>query len=90
MGAPSPATNLGAPSPATSLAGPTDGASFPGVIPELRPREGVLSLTPEDLRHMDQATFSATFARSAIKRAKLAGLRRNAGSPLIPPTDEHT
>lgn len=62
-------------------------SDYPGVIPELRPRPALLDLTPEDLRHMDQATFSATFARSAIKRAKLAGLRRNAGSPLPPPTD---
>lgn len=69
---------------ATTPINRTDGAGdFPGVIPELRPRKGILSLTTEDLRQMDQATFSATFTRSAIKRAKLAGLRRNAGASPI-------
>ena len=77
---------MGMTSPSANRADSTDDGStgFIGVIPELRPRAGLLTLTPEDLRLMDQSTFSATFARSAIKRAKLAGLRRNAGSPLPP------
>lgn len=47
------------------------------VIPEFLPRPALLELTPADLREMDQPTFSTIFARSAVKRAKLAGLRRN-------------
>ena len=48
------------------------------VIPELMPRESVTSLTPEQCAAMTQEQFSLIFRGSPIKRAKLAGLRRNA------------
>lgn len=47
-------------------------------IEELKPRPEVLSLTPADVLDMDQTRFSTIFSHSAIKRTKLAGLRRNA------------
>lgn len=53
-------------------------ASAQPVIEPLRPRPSLLALTPDDCRHMTQSQFSAIFARSAIKRTKLAGLLRNA------------
>lgn len=48
------------------------------VLPALRPRSEILALTLADVKAMDQEKFSATFRRSAVKRAKLAGLLRNA------------
>ncbi|MDE6371054.1 MAG: tRNA epoxyqueuosine(34) reductase QueG, partial [Duncaniella sp.] len=47
-------------------------------IPAFAPRPGLLDLTAADILAMDQPAFSALMARSAIKRAKLAGLQRNA------------
>ncbi|MDE7159590.1 MAG: DUF1730 domain-containing protein [Muribaculaceae bacterium] len=44
----------------------------------LGPRREYIGLTPRKIADMTQEEFSATFRRSAIKRAKLAGLRRNA------------
>ena len=52
--------------------------SLETLLPELRPRPTHADLTREGLFEMDQATFSATFRKSAIKRAKMAGLKRNA------------
>lgn len=48
------------------------------VLPALRPRSGILALTLADVKAMDQEKFSAIFRRSAVRRAKLAGLLRNA------------
>ena len=71
--------------PLSSPSGHTDSDLLPTpqinprseVIPEFAPRPALLGLSPDDIRQMDQPLFSATFARSAIKRAKLAGLKRN-------------
>lgn len=46
-------------------------------IEELFPRPSVISLTRDDILNMSQEQFSCIFRRSAVKRAKLAGLRRN-------------
>lgn len=48
------------------------------VISELQPRPSIMALDIDAVAAMDQPTFSATFTHSAIKRAKLAGLLRNA------------
>ncbi len=50
----------------------------PKPVPEFAPRPAVASLTLDDIAAMDAETFSRTFARSAVKRAKLSGLLRNA------------
>ena len=47
-------------------------------LPELRPRPAVAALTAREAASMTQEQFSAIFTHSAIKRAKLAGLQRNA------------
>ena len=46
------------------------------------PREGVVELKLSELLQMSQEDFSTRFRKSAIKRAKLAGLQRNARSVL--------
>ncbi|MBD5233225.1 MAG: tRNA epoxyqueuosine(34) reductase QueG [Bacteroidales bacterium] len=48
------------------------------ILPEFTPRPTLLTLRVADITAMTQETFSLTFRRSAIKRAKLAGLLRNA------------
>lgn len=48
------------------------------VLPSLRPRPEILGLTLADVLSLDQPSFSGIFRRSAVKRAKLAGLLRNA------------
>lgn len=50
----------------------------PTARPEFQAREGVLKLTREQVLHMTQEQFSATFRHSPVKRTKLAGLQRNA------------
>lgn len=58
------------------------------VLPLFKSREEYVNLTPRKIVEMTQEEFSATFRRSAIKRAKLAGLRRNAANCLhISPSD---
>lgn len=58
------------------------------VLPHFKSREAYVNLTPGKIVEMTQEEFSATFRRSAIKRAKLAGLRRNAANCLhLSPTD---
>ena len=47
-------------------------------IENFRPRQSIMSLTRDDILSMEQAEFSRIFTHSAIKRAKLAGLQRNA------------
>ena len=49
-------------------------------LPEFAPRPGLLALTRDEVLSMSQEKFSTLFKNSAIKRAKLAGLQRNAAS----------
>lgn len=60
------------------------------VLPELRPRPALSSLTVEEAADMDQQTFSTLFTHSAIKRTKLAGLRRNARTLLLHPQNNES
>ncbi len=46
-------------------------------IEELLPRRELLELTPGEIANMSQEAFSSLFRHSAIKRAKLSGLKRN-------------
>lgn len=52
----------------------------PPVIPEFKPRPQLLALTAEIVSGLDENAYSALFRKSAIKRAKLEGLRRNAAA----------
>jgi len=45
--------------------------------PAYSPRDGVLDTSLEDWLAMDQDAFSVQFRRSAVKRTKLTGLKRN-------------
>lgn len=47
-------------------------------IEEFRLRPSLRNLTRDNILEMTQADFSVTFRHSAVKRAKLAGLQRNA------------
>lgn len=58
---------------------PHNPSRLPEALPEFAPRSSILSLDIEGIRHMEQTEFSAIFTHSAVKRAKLAGLKRNAG-----------
>lgn len=58
---------------------PHNSCASPSEIAAFAPRESILSLTRDDILTMEQGTFSRIFTHSAIKRAKLAGLLRNAG-----------
>ncbi len=57
---------------------PHNRGAQPTTRPEFQAREAVLHLTRQRVLDMTQEQFSATFRHSPIKRAKLAGLRRNA------------
>lgn len=57
---------------------PCNSSTPPEPVPEFAPRPAVASLTLDDIAAMDAETFSRTFTRSAVKRAKLSGLLRNA------------
>lgn len=46
-------------------------------VADFTPRREILALTRADVASMTQERFSAIFAHSAIKRVKLAGLKRN-------------
>lgn len=60
----------------------------PTTIDEFMPRDSIITLTADDVESMMQEQFSATFKGSPIKRAKLAGLQRNAHNVAkIPHTD---
>ncbi len=52
------------------------------ILKEFEPRPTLLSLDAAQIAAMSHEQFSTTFRRSAIKRAKLAGLRRNALAAL--------
>lgn len=45
---------------------------------EFEPSAELMTLTPEDILEMEPDDFSAVFRHSAVKRAKLSGLKRNA------------
>lgn len=49
-------------------------------LEEFRMRPALRCLSRADIMQMDQPTFSALFRHSAVKRAKLAGLHRNASA----------
>ncbi len=61
---------------------PHNSDARPTEISGFKPRGFFKNLTLTDVAEMDQPTFSALFRRSAVKRAKLAGLRRNASHIL--------
>ena len=46
--------------------------------PEFQPKPELLALTLDDILAMTQEQFSSLFSHSAVKRAKLSGLQRNA------------
>lgn len=68
---------------------PLNAGENPPIIPEFTPRPlfrgEIPVLTPVKIAQMSQEEFSATFSKSPIKRAKLAGLKRNA---LLPPGND--
>ncbi len=49
----------------------------PPSLPEFCPRPAVMALSRDDIAGMSQTEFSTIFSHSAVKRAKLAGLKRN-------------
>ncbi len=49
----------------------------PTNVQEFAPREEILSLTPEEIETMAQEEYVKRFYKSPMKRAKLAGLKRN-------------
>ncbi|MCM1066193.1 MAG: tRNA epoxyqueuosine(34) reductase QueG [Muribaculaceae bacterium] len=48
------------------------------VLPQFEPAQALLALTAGDVAALDADSFSRLFSKSAVKRAKLEGLRRNA------------
>ncbi|HZN10566.1 MAG TPA: tRNA epoxyqueuosine(34) reductase QueG [Blastocatellia bacterium] len=59
--------------------------STPTAEPRFEPRPGVTAPRLAELAEMTQEEFSARFRGSAVKRAKVAGLRRNARAALGEP-----
>lgn len=55
----------------------TDKFSDGPVIDEFQARETYSKVSPDEIRQMEQADFSALFRKSPIKRTKMAGLKRN-------------
>ena len=51
---------------------------LPTPLPELQPREEILALTEADVLALTPEEYARIFRRSAIKRARLAGLQSNA------------
>lgn len=49
----------------------------PTTVPEFAPREEIVSLTPDAIETMAQEEYAKRFHKSPMKRAKLAGLKRN-------------
>ena len=56
---------------------PHNASAQPTAVADFAPRHDILSLTPAAVEAMTQECFSRLFAHSAIKRVKLAGLKRN-------------
>lgn len=50
---------------------------IPNNHPELAPRKAILTYTAAQWQAVDEAQFAAIFRRSAVKRAKVSGFRRN-------------
>lgn len=61
--------------PMNPISGDSEGID---VLPQLRPRTDIVALRCEDVLRMTQTEFSRIFRGSPVKRAKLAGLLRNA------------
>ena len=59
---------------------PHNSNATPCTAPEFQPSPEFLNLTAEQILGMDQQEFSRVFSHSAVKRAKLDGLQRNAES----------
>lgn len=51
--------------------------SKPHQEPLFQPNEGLLSMTQRDWTEITQETFSKVFSKSAVKRTKFTGLKRN-------------
>ena len=49
-------------------------------LPEFQPRPALLNLTRSDILEMNADGFSQLFRHSAVKRAGLSGLQRNASA----------
>lgn len=49
----------------------------PNTEERFNPSTEMLSYSKEDWRNMDQSTFNSVFRKSAVKRAKYSGIRRN-------------
>ncbi|MGM9804316.1 MAG: tRNA epoxyqueuosine(34) reductase QueG [Muribaculaceae bacterium] len=58
---------------------PHNANAVPTQVPEFAPRQAILTLTPSQVKNLEQPQFSEIFAHSAIKRIKLQGLKRNLG-----------
>jgi epoxyqueuosine reductase len=56
---------------------PWNRKAVPHRVKELMPLPGLLKMTREEWFEMDEETFTIRFARSAMKRAKYTGLKRN-------------
>lgn len=52
------------------------------VLDEFKPSDALMNLSLQDIADMEQPQFSAIFSHSAVKRAKLAGLKRNSLAAL--------
>lgn len=61
---------------------PHNKVTSPSGIPEFQPKEGMMTLSAEDIVTMDKEDFSRFFKGTAIKRAKFEGLQRNARNVL--------
>lgn len=50
------------------------------ILPDFTPDDALMALTADDIENMTQEQFSLIFSKSAVKRAKLEGLKRNVAS----------
>ncbi len=57
---------------------PHNSGVTPTEIEEFKPLQGIMTIDAGEIAHMTQEEFSTTFKGSAIKRAKLEGMKRNA------------
>ncbi len=56
---------------------PWNRKAIPHKVKELEPLPGLLEMARADWYTLDETTFKSRFAKSAIKRAKFAGIKRN-------------
>ncbi|TLX76159.1 tRNA epoxyqueuosine(34) reductase QueG [Labilibacter sediminis] len=61
--------------------------SRPHQIDELKPKSKILELTKKEWQNLSQEQFSEIFSKSAVKRAKYSGLKRNIDF-LLPKSQE--